>query len=277
MIMRTNMKPTILLLAVIPLLIFLAACSDPQTAPTSPQAQVSVHPEGWAKDTASPNFHGAYLAPKQYNASECQPCHGSQYDGGISGVSCKQCHASYPHSEGWVGAHSNFIKSIHYDVNSCKPCHGQDYSTIKTNNSCLTCHTKPGGPEACNTCHGNFSGDPTDLTQDAPPRGLNGETSPTTPAVGAHQAHLAYFPAAAVASTCQECHTLPLNFSAPSHIDPDSKAEVLLNGALTRLITEGGARVPNRPRIVLATLARPPGGPLSTVLAHGAEIELVAV
>jgi predicted CxxxxCH...CXXCH cytochrome family protein len=143
-----------------------------------------------------------------------------------------------------VGQHSGFIKSISYNLSSCKGCHGQDYGTTKVNNSCLTCHTKPGGPEACNTCHGNFSGDPANLANVAPPRGLNGETATTTPAVGAHQAHLAY-PSAALAEKCQQCHALPQNFAAPGHIDPDGKIELLFNGDVVNLATEGGTRVPN--------------------------------
>ncbi len=241
------MKSTILLLTAIPL-IFLAACSDPENAPTSPQAQVSVHESGW-NIVASANFHGKALAAKQFDASECRQCHGSQLDGGIVGVSCKTCHASFPHpATGWVvGANSHiaFLKNNAYNLQSCQGCHGQNYGTVKVNNSCLTCHTKPGGPEACNTCHGNSGGDPAVLTNVAPPRGLDGETATTAPAVGAHQAHLAYFPSASLAGTCQQCHALPQNFAAAGHIDADGKAEPLFNGDLVKLATENGARVPN--------------------------------
>ncbi len=248
MMMRANnMKSTILLLTIIPL-VFLAACSDPQKAPTGPQAQVSVHESGWNVLT-SPSFHGKALAAKQFDASECRQCHGGQYDGGIVGVSCKTCHASFPHpATGWVvGANSHiaFLKNNAYNLQSCQGCHGQNYGTVKVNNSCLTCHTKPGGPEACTTCHGNSGGDPAVLTNVAPPRGLDGETETTAPAVGAHQAHFAYFKQLTTAQVCQECHTLPQNFSAPGHIDPDGNAEIPFGEALAELKTEGGARVPN--------------------------------
>ncbi|MDZ7292127.1 MAG: hypothetical protein ONB44_19815 [candidate division KSB1 bacterium] len=241
------MKPIILLLVAIPL-IGVVACSDPQKAPTTPQAQVKVHPEGWAENEASPDFHGKVLAAKQYDIRECQPCHGnpnSTDDKNLVNVSCRTCHASFPHPTGWLGQHSGFIKSIAYNLGSCKGCHGQDYGIKKVNNSCLTCHSKQGGPEACNTCHGNFGGDPNILTNVAPPRGLNGETSATTPAVGAHQAHLGYYPSTALAGTCQECHTLPQSFAAAGHIDSDGQAELLFKGVLSNVKTEGGARVPN--------------------------------
>jgi len=236
------MKRIIFLLAATTLT-FLVACSDPQNAPTGVSEKVSVHESGWTAP-ASTSFHGAALAGKKFDASECRQCHGSQFDGGLSKVSCKTCHASYPHPANWSGAHTSFIKNTNYNLNSCKGCHGQDYGIKKINNSCLTCHTKPGGPEACNTCHGNFSGDATDLKMVAPPRGLKGETNATSPAVGAHQAHLPADKNLAGAA-CQQCHALPQTFAASGHIDADSKADLSFSETLARLKTEGGSRVPN--------------------------------
>jgi predicted CxxxxCH...CXXCH cytochrome family protein len=237
------MRSLLLFIAVMPLLM-LAACSDPQNAPTAVNEKVSVHEPGWMIPTA-PSFHGALLAAKKFDASECRQCHGSQFDGGISEISCKKCHTSYPHPVGWAAAHSGFIKSNNYDLISCQPCHGQNYGTQKINNSCLTCHTQQGGPEACNTCHGNSAGDAADLKTAMPPRGLDGETSSTTPAVGAHQAHFVYFANLPAAAVCQECHALPQNFVALGHIDADGRAEAIFNGSLGALKTENGARVPN--------------------------------
>jgi predicted CxxxxCH...CXXCH cytochrome family protein len=236
------MKSILLFFIAIPLL-FLAACSDPQNAPTAANEKVSAHEPGWNLPAAAA-FHGKILASKNFDARECRQCHGSQYEGGITNVSCKTCHTSYPHPAGFVGAHSSFIKSINYNLNSCKSCHGQNYGTVKANISCLTCHNKQGGPEACNTCHGNFSGDATDLKTSAPPRGLNGETSPTAPAVGGHQAHLPADKSLAAAA-CQQCHALPQSFAAAGHIDADGKADLIFSDALARLKTEGGARAPN--------------------------------
>src|SRR5512145_2529057 len=84
------------------------ACSDPQDAPTAVDNEVSVHGADWLNKNSS-DFHGTVLAQQNYNAEDCRPCHGNQYDGGVSGVSCYTCHASYPHpASGWVagsGAH----------------------------------------------------------------------------------------------------------------------------------------------------------------------------
>ena len=238
------MKSILLLLASLPLL-FLAACTDPQVAPTGTN-KISVHEPGW-NTPASANFHGTVLEAKQFNAAECRQCHGSLFDGGTSQVSCKTCHASYPHPTGWVtGANSHipFIKTNGYDLNSCKSCHGQNYAETKVNNSCLTCHTKQGGPEACTTCHGDANGDVANLLTAAPPRGLDGETDPSSPAVGSHKAHFDYFNNFTATAICQECHTVPANFSAASHIDADARAEAPLAGALAAMRTEGGNRIP---------------------------------
>jgi predicted CxxxxCH...CXXCH cytochrome family protein len=237
------MRSTLFFIGAMPLII-LTACSDPQNAPTAVDEKVSVHEPGWMAPAAS-SFHGTALAAKKFDARECRQCHGSQLDGGISAVSCKQCHASYPHPAEFVGAHDDFIKSVNYDITSCQPCHGQNYGETKIDNSCLTCHTKPGGPEACNTCHGNLSGDAADLKNVAPPKGLDGETSPTTPAVGAHQAHFLYFADLATATVCEQCHDLPQNFAAAGHLGADNRADTVFKGALATAKTEGGARAPN--------------------------------
>jgi len=244
--MRAQMKYFPLWSAALALL--LQACSEPQEAPTSAINEVAVHGEGWT-NPASPNFHGTALAANGYKTEDCRPCHGGQYDGGTAGVSCYKCHASYPHPpSGWVSgssAHYVFLKDNCYDLPSCQPCHGQDFSTIKVNNSCLTCHTQQGGPAACNTCHGNKGGNAADLINAAPPLGLDNESQTTTPAVGAHQAHFAYFKSRSAGQVCQECHTVPAAFTDPQHVqDCDSRAELVFNGALGSLKTEGGNRVP---------------------------------
>jgi predicted CxxxxCH...CXXCH cytochrome family protein len=221
------------------------SCSDPQEVPLDVQSEVSVHPEGWIT-VSSPNFHGTTLAARNFDTAECRQCHGNQFDGGVVEKSCFTCHAEFPHPQGWVGlgenSHSTYIQNNSYDFQSCKSCHGQDYSQVKIDNSCLTCHTNPDGPESCNTCHGTFAGDVTDLRNVAPPAGLNNETDPALPAVGAHQAHLGYFASAEM--ICQECHTVPENMAAAGHIDADGEADVVFQGVLAVTVTEGGARQP---------------------------------
>jgi len=204
------------------------------------------HTADWLNPNSA-NNHGAVLAAQNYDAQACQLCHGSDLNGGTSNVSCRKCHASYPHPENWVAgatSHYVFLKSNAFDLASCQSCHGQNYGTMKGNTSCLTCHTKQGGPEACNVCHGNASGDVNDLTTWAPPKGLDDETAISSPAVGAHQAHLNYYSNLPARDVCQECHVVPNAFATPNHVDDNNRAEAVF-GPLGALITEGGSRVPN--------------------------------
>jgi predicted CxxxxCH...CXXCH cytochrome family protein len=229
--------------------LLLQACSEPQDAPTAPDNEVSVHDEGWLS-RASENFHGKVLAKQNYDAEDCRRCHGNQFDGGITGVSCRSCHPSYPHpASGWVkgaNSHQTFLRGARYDLRSCQGCHGQDYAAQLQGKSCKTCHVQAEGPESCNLCHGNSSGDARDLINAAPPEGLEGETAATSPAVGAHQKHFAYFKNLSAQEVCQECHLAPNNFFAASHIgENDRRAEAVFNGPLGSLITEGGNRKPN--------------------------------
>lgn len=240
--MKIYTRSLLLFILAIPLLVWMA-CSDPQNAPTSVDNEVSVHAPGWM-DQASPNFHGTALGQKNYDAGDCRQCHGNNFAGGTSDVSCRTCHASYPYPANFSNGHTSYVKGTNYDLNSCQSCHGKDYSLKKIDKSCLTCHTQANGPEACNTCHGNFSASAADLKNSAPPKGLDDETNSTAPTVGAHQAHFAYFNNLTTGTVCQECHKLPQDFEAPGHIADDARAENIF-GPLATLKTESGARVPN--------------------------------
>ena len=220
-------------------------CSTPNEPDSSEEVKVRVHPPDWLKINAA-NFHGSVLAAKGYAVNECRQCHGNNYDGGLVGISCRTCHPTYPHPSGWAdvgeNSHSQYIKSRVYQFGACKTCHGQDYGTVKLDKSCLTCHQNEGGPEACNTCHGDFAARGTDLRIAAPPAGLDNETEETDPAVGMHRAHLDYFED--VEATCAECHKVPASLDDPGHIDADGEAEVLFQGPLALLSTGGGDLVP---------------------------------
>lgn len=203
------------------------------------------HPADWL-NTSSDQFHGAYLANKQFDTSECAQCHGADFAGGDVGVSCFTCHAPFPHTPGWIGtgegSHSQFLRTTGFNLSACQSCHGQNYDVVKTALSCRTCHTQEQGPEACNTCHGNFAGDGGNLADVAPPAGVDGETDSQALPVGAHSAHLNYF--SDIAATCTECHTVPAAAQAPGHLDGDGQADVPFNGPLAITVSEGGARVP---------------------------------
>ena len=212
--MREKLK-VVLSFVIISVMILFWACSDNIT----PTPSVS-HPIGW-NDLNSEVFHGDKVLTS--GAEPCKQCHGNSYAGGQSGVSCYQCHASYPHTDEWTtpgSGHDLYIKTKNWSLAGCQSCHGMDYKGGSSGKSCLQCHTAPDGPEACNTCHGNM-GLPVSSTDSwAPPQDLKNNTATTEVGVGAHQNHLtgatwstAYTP------DCTLCHTVLTGFDDPAHID----------------------------------------------------------
>ncbi|KAA3632007.1 MAG: CxxxxCH/CxxCH domain-containing protein [Calditrichaeota bacterium] len=143
-------------LLLICLLIFLfLGCSEDKAVSTLPPT----HPSSWI-NSDSPDFHGNVVINRA-TAKNCMKCHGEDMDGGISEVSC------------------------------------------------IDCHLEQG---ACVSCHGGV-----DNLTGAPPKGLDGETSPTTRAVGAHTAHLNALNAKSV--ECQDCHYIPAFLLDTLHIN----------------------------------------------------------
>ncbi len=53
--------------------------------------QTYPHPLEWNYITDE-NFHGKYIEKNNDGATYCKGCHGSNYAGGRSGVSCYACH-----------------------------------------------------------------------------------------------------------------------------------------------------------------------------------------
>ncbi len=95
---------------------------------------ISTHPEGW-NNAQSSNFHGKMVLESYTNADNCQSCHGVDYKGGSSGVSCyvEGCHDIYPHRDGFIdslanGFHGKYIAdSLSFSLLLCQGCHGSDY------------------------------------------------------------------------------------------------------------------------------------------------------
>lgn len=205
--------------------LILAGCSEKQSV------QSPTHPAGW-NDVSSAEFHGKFVDESIFKSKSCQTCHGEDYQGGTSQVSCYTagCHASYPHPQGFADSsnaqnfHAGFIRSVvKWDIRGCQSCHGADYAGDGKNpqKNCLTCHTEPNGPEACNTCHGND-------VNNAPPKDLSGNLLPSSPGVGAHQIHVADTSLTLqLYNRCESCHKTPLIAYVPGHIDKaDGQAEI---------------------------------------------------
>jgi hypothetical protein len=121
--------------------------------------------------------------------------------------------------------HGNLVRESSWDLKVCQSCHSADYSGGITGSSCLTCHTQPKGPEACNTCHGDF----TDPAIIAPPQDTNNNISTDSTGVGAHIHHL-YDNELGSQIPCSTCHVVPQDYFDPGHaVDDPLPAEVIFN------------------------------------------------
>lgn len=130
-------------------------------------------------------------------------------------------------------SHAKFLRRTNWNFDQCKQCHGSNYTGGVSKSSCYTCHNAPGGPEACNTCHGN-------LLNPAPPRDLNNNFSTSARGVGAHQVHVrgGEF---SVGFDCNECHIKPATLRDSGHLDGSNGAEVIFqDSSLARHKTPSG-------------------------------------
>ncbi|MCX6136575.1 MAG: hypothetical protein NTV54_03655 [Ignavibacteriales bacterium] len=235
-------------------LLFLIGCSNlKDNNPSAAPPASSLHDKGW-NDTTSSGFHGKFLKAVSYDTRDCQPCHGKILNGGTSDVSCKKCHNSYPHLAGWVDVssaafHGTAVAGLQWKMDQCRSCHGPDYTGGTSSKSCLTagCHQSRTGaaktPEMCNTCHGDFRGETTDIVSWAPPRTLAGDTVESVRGVGAHRKHLAGSLGRTV--RCQECHVVPATLYAQGHLDSNTPAEVYMRDTIANTVTAHGTQVPH--------------------------------
>jgi hypothetical protein len=130
------------------------SCYTCHTAPVD-------HPANWA-DHLQHGRAGAQLAPGADRRSMagfavCAGCHGSDYLGGITSVSCKSCHTKAPHpNKPWVS--TTLLNSTHVETSvgnapECAKCH-----TAGANSDLKPLITPPAGtaPGCFNNtlCHG---------------------------------------------------------------------------------------------------------------------------
>ncbi|MBI2336743.1 MAG: hypothetical protein HYU97_08305 [Deltaproteobacteria bacterium] len=110
-----------------------------------------------------PKFEGHAQYIKTSNAedkmAECRLCHGGDYSGGVTQVSCQSCHPSYPHIPNWDakvkhGTYTFELTKVDGKPDSCRLCHNE--GQIK----CSNCHGDDlkGGNSgiSCFKCHENY-------------------------------------------------------------------------------------------------------------------------
>jgi predicted CxxxxCH...CXXCH cytochrome family protein len=202
--------------------------------------------KGTPDSIAEVSFHGYAVAPgASWNRadSSCQStyCHGNFTGGktgnapvwtGVNQARCGSCHdtGGQPASLGWkhefhvitVGlkcrdCHAGVVDSALHIINPALHVNGVIDTLRFDTTVCAQCHS---GNQSCISCHGG-----TDNKTGAPPKGLRGETSTTTLAVGAHTTHVDG-KTQVDGFSCTACHVTPTSIGAPGHLGPDSIAEV---------------------------------------------------
>jgi hypothetical protein len=177
---------TIIRLAILSFFAFaIVACSDPNT-------QSGFNPET-GKHLA--NWAGTHWSAFLPSMAQCAECHGADYNGGISNVSCNSpglngmtCHggAGWQHLTGWSNPdlHGPFAKGAPSGFSGfsyCKNCHGSDFTGGTSGTPCLnsSCHgaarphpaggwssprshttTNQGNASVCYDCHSGQPGVP---------------------------------------------------------------------------------------------------------------------
>ena len=89
-------------------------------------------PIQWVRIHKLPDYvffnHAAHLK----SGVGCISCHGTDFKGGSSTVSCFTCHESYPHPDEFInGTSDNFhgkyiAEEVNWDITKCQTCHGND-------------------------------------------------------------------------------------------------------------------------------------------------------
>lgn len=179
------------------------------------------------------------------------------------------------HGEGFSNPNSpNFhaaaLRLTNWNLDECKKCHAADYSGGTTNVSCKTsgCHTSSRGPEACNTCHGDFN----NSSIVAPPRAIGGYLLTSDRGVGVHATHVYDVKLASANLSCYDCHPriTVVGGYVKSHIN-GLPAEISISGlALTKSNTDSSySRDPNRPAFVPNPNYDFANGTCSQIYCHG--------
>lgn len=97
---------------------------------------------------ANSGFHGNAAARGMI--TDCAQCHGADYLGGWTGVSCDDCHGSSTvpiHFSGWVGpkttdgTHGYLLANSEIDMDDCRACHGATFDGGWAGQTCTPCHS----------------------------------------------------------------------------------------------------------------------------------------
>ena len=143
----------IFILTILSLSIILVSCIDVRkelSAPTSAGSQI--HEQGWTIESSA-NFHGKAIEEDAWRMTSCNKCHGSDYRGGSSGVSCLTCHSQPGGPENCATCHGGTNAAPPKDLSGntatsstgvgAHQSHLLVDDTVFTAVACNECHTVP--------------------------------------------------------------------------------------------------------------------------------------
>jgi len=220
--------------------------------------------------------------------SDCSECHANQPTSGShsahlanTGFGCGNCHGDavkgtsaitgqhvdgnidvFDVTQGDLGYPSNKQKNSAYSYCSNFNCHGLTSPTWNTTNS----------GSVCTTCHGVWgTASPTDAQIAPGGSGVDtgGNSSNTSPRVGAHQAHLTGADNITNPLPCSTCHTKPTNWYDTGHLDASTAWDNQATISFNIPTTIGSMATPYRTQGVYSG---GPGGTCSNVYCHDARV-----
>ena len=106
------------------------------------------HNADWINMSSSLN-HGEYALENGINAC-ASACHGTEYTGGDTEISCFSCHDPYPHPAGWLDwdNHGEYyvdnyviIQPVISNPECATACHGENFSGTDEAPACDSCHS----------------------------------------------------------------------------------------------------------------------------------------
>lgn len=107
------------------------------------------HPNTWNNQAyrGTDDFHGQVAQGS--GKTQCMTCHGNDFEGGTSGVSCFSCHENYPHLEtNWLAEGPDNLHAATFiglaqnnNTEKCTVCHGENYDREVGGIKCIHCHT----------------------------------------------------------------------------------------------------------------------------------------
>lgn len=169
-------------------LLFMVGCGSERNSDSPFDADDEQHTAGW--------LPAGHKTAAQANESSCAGCHGSDYSGGTSHVSCSSCHlggVNSVHPLDWgasiVPKHGSYEIANGSQACASTYCHGTNLGGVTDSGpACTSCHLN-GSPltlTGCTSCH------------NSPPSGT------TYPNInGAHAAHNSL---PNVTNVCSTCH-----------------------------------------------------------------------